>query len=48
MASRKVTPTRSHQGWQASQLGPLELTVIHYPFTVLGFMAPVTDWEIRR
>jgi hypothetical protein len=26
----------------------LELTVIHYPFTVLGFVAPVTDWEIRR
>jgi hypothetical protein len=26
----------------------LELTVIHYPFTVLGFAAPVTDWEIRR
>jgi hypothetical protein len=26
----------------------LELTVLHYPFTVLGFMAPVTDWEIRR
>jgi hypothetical protein len=48
MASRKVTPTRSHQGWRTSQLGPLELTVIHYPFTVLGFMAPVTDWEIRR
>jgi hypothetical protein len=30
----------------ALELGPLELTVIHYPFTVLGFVAPVTDWEI--
>src|SRR5882757_1674684 len=46
MASRKVTPTRSHQGWLTPQLGPLELTMIHYPFTVLGFVAPVTDWEI--